>query len=142
MTRLLALAAAVVMAGAGGARAEDVILFSPAQSNWLARVLTNLTMETPLSSIASSNAYTLASRVQTAPDADRQEIARQLAADGVVCKVFGHWWPESEGGNHWVWGEGVPLSSDLWVPQAPVLRRTCRLCGRVEEQTTEWREVR
>jgi len=58
-----------------------------------------------------------------------EEFIRRLAASGEICKVFGHWWERD-------WLSSVQL---VYYSEGQPLRRKCKLCGRVETKTEEWK---
>ena len=56
------------------------------------------------------------------------EQIRKLARSGKICEVLGHWWE--------VESVFTFFTSD---PNSPMESRKCKLCGKVETKTVEWK---
>jgi len=66
-----------------------------------------------------------------------EEIIRRLAQEGKICEVFGHSWRPGRPGE----GEGDPSGLGTWYADLHPGRiyRTCRICGKCEAQSLEWK---
>lgn len=58
-------------------------------------------------------------------------IVKTLAEAGEVCAVYGHWWSDGRPGE----GDGAYFAD--YHPG--VSYRTCRICGKRETQSLEWK---
>lgn len=67
----------------------------------------------------------------TATNESRELMANMVAKDGTVCRLYGH-----------NWRDGRPGESDTvrFADYHPgVSYRTCKLCGKTETQSLEWK---
>lgn len=65
------------------------------------------------------------------PDIPAEEKVKALAKSGDICKVFGHQW------NHGRMQNGPDCYADY---HPNIEYRTCKICGKREVLTTEWKE--